>query len=285
MRLKIIAVLIAVASVLAIVAQVNTKDTNLNVVEMFDAKSNSTANEETFLLNETGNEVSTTIDATVGKKKITKLNIDSSRVLLLLGPVGNNAIELIDKLRALNGVSSEPIYLILNTPGGSVVTGSLLISAMQASKAPVYTICYSLCASMGAMIHGFGKERLQMDRSILMFHPATAGSDGEVDKMYSFVGFLKKYCDKLLFEIAQRSKINFDRLKLLASNELWLDAEDAVKMNITDKIVSINDTNITALIENQISEIEEKNKNKKAPNKPSAEPKRDMIWIMPGVNL
>lgn len=204
----------------------------------------------------------------VDKKKITRLELDPNRTLTLFGVVRDNALGLADEILNLGKKSNAPIYLILDSPGGSVITGGILISAIQASKAPVYTICYKVCASMAAMIHQYGKERFQVDRSILMFHPATAGTEGEVDKMNSFIGFLKRYCDKFLYEIGERSGLGFQKLKDLASVELWIDAEDAVAMNLTDKIVSVSLKQVE-----RDTEIMEPDEKKDIPNK------RKLIWI------
>ena len=83
------------------------------------------------------------------------------------------------------GSSPEPMYVFIDSPGGSVLSGAQIISAIQAAKGPVNTLCVGICASMAAMIHQFGTNRLVLDRSFLMFHPASGGAEGEVDKMYS----------------------------------------------------------------------------------------------------
>jgi len=175
---------------------------------------------------------------TLKSKVIKKVNLDSSRTIVLIGQIGENALDAASKITELSSESAAPIYLVLSGPGGSVLTGSILISAMQASRAPVYTICDVLCASMDSMIHQYGKLRFMTDRSIIMFHPASAGVQGDVDRMYSMTAFLKRFINKMELEVATRQGISFEAYKAKTGVELWIDSEDSLKENIIDGIVN-----------------------------------------------
>ncbi len=48
--------------------------------------------------------------------------------------------------------SSKPIYLYINSPGGSVTAGLAIYDTIQYVKADVVTICVGLAASMGAFL-------------------------------------------------------------------------------------------------------------------------------------
>ena len=45
--------------------------------------------------------------------------------------------------------SSKPIYLYINSPGGSVTAGMAIFDTMQYIRSEVITICVGLAASMG----------------------------------------------------------------------------------------------------------------------------------------
>ncbi len=176
----------------------------------------------------------------VKKKKIRNLRIDAPRTLKLTGEVAGNMQSLITQLSRLNAESNKPIYLLINSPGGSVIAGNLFLSAMEASKAPIYTVCTSICASMAFIIHQYGKARLVVDRAILMSHPASLGlGSGELDKFQSFLTTLQRYVDKNNAYIANRAGMDFKEFKARSAVEMWLDAEDAAASNFADGIVSI----------------------------------------------
>lgn len=151
--------------------------------------------------------------------------------------------KVIDGIREANhNKPGAPIYLFLDSPGGSVLDGARVISAIQASKAPVYTVCLQICASMAAMILEYGHERYAVDRSIVMFHPASVGTQyqGELDKLVSRFSFLKRFVDKMDYYTASRSGQTYESFKAKSSRELWIDAEDALNGKYIDKIVRVD---------------------------------------------
>lgn len=82
-----------------------------------------------------------------------RLNQDS-RVLVLNGEISDElctqACIALLQLEAEN--DREDITLMLNSPGGSVQAGFMLIDTMRVLKCDVEVICMGLAASMGAMI-------------------------------------------------------------------------------------------------------------------------------------
>jgi ATP-dependent Clp protease protease subunit len=204
-------------------------------------------------------------------KQIQQMNLNNGRIVYLLGEVGMNAMAAADEITRLSNKSSKPIYLILSGPGGSVLSGSAVISAIQSSKAPVYTVCLLICASMDAMIHQYGERRFVTDRTVLMFHQASSGSSGEVAKMLSYTKFLSRYVSKIEFEVSKRWGVSLEAYQQRTFNELWIDAEDSVSQNIADGIVSIN------IPEAVINKDAEASKDKKDKNKVK---NFDIKWIM-----
>ncbi len=227
--------------------------------------------ETTFTVNSSGNPQIKEKPVIIKSKSIKRLSVPTDRLVVLLGQVGENALNAAALINNLSLQSSAPIYLVLSGPGGSVVTGSMLISAIQASKAPVYTICDVLCASMDAMIHQYGVKRYMTDRTIIMFHPASAGTSGDVDRMYSMSSFLKRYTNKMELEVSNRQGITFEQYKLKTSTELWIDAEDALEENITDGIISFT---LPGAMINRSSDQENKRRNKVTVKNPI-----DFQWI------
>jgi ATP-dependent protease ClpP protease subunit len=76
--------------------------------------------------------------------------------------------ELITLLDTLTEESTVVTYI--NSPGGSLYTGSMIASAMKNSKAKVITIARGVVASAAALIWSYGQERQVEDSSIILFH-------------------------------------------------------------------------------------------------------------------
>lgn len=206
------------------------------------------------------NEVQTKDIQVVGKS-LTKLNIDFSRAVFLLGEVNETILQQIAQIQQLSTSSSEPIYLMIDSPGGSVFDGYKMLSAMESSRAPIYTVCMSLCASMAAIIHQYGTQRYMFDRATLMFHDAAGGFQGEMKKMQTRLNYINRALEKVDRKIASKIGISYEKYMSLHQNELWIDAEDATKMHFADAVVA---TEYPMMLQTQLAPPgEEKNKKEK----------------------
>lgn len=74
--------------------------------------------------------------------------------------------------------STRPIFLYINSPGGSVIDGQQLIDTMHFISAPVYTIALGMAASMGCAILAAGEKghRYAMKSSQILAHPMSGGT-------------------------------------------------------------------------------------------------------------
>jgi ATP-dependent Clp protease protease subunit len=73
---------------------------------------------------------------------------------------------------------SKPIYLYINSPGGSVTAGMAIYDTMQHIKSEVVTICVGLAASMGAFLLTAGNKgkRLALPHARIMIHQPLGGT-------------------------------------------------------------------------------------------------------------
>lgn len=175
------------------------------------------------------------------KKRIRKLTLNGSRTLIVSGEIGRHTEALARQINKLSKESKEPIVLLIDSPGGSVFSGERVISAMEASKAEIYTVCDGMCASMAAIIHQYGTKRLATDRSILMFHDAAGMLGGRISEMLSLLNLIKRKLDKTNHYIANRSKISYQELVTLGANNFWIDSEDAMEKGLVDDLVSLEE--------------------------------------------
>lgn len=183
----------------------------------------------------------TTTANTVGKKTVLRLTPNASRVVYLdTQVVPFSASSVINQLKKLD-TSKEPIYLMINSPGGSVFDGMQIITQMEGMQAPVYTVCTLLCASMAAFIHQYGVKRYVLDRSFLMFHPGSGGIQGQIPNMLSMLGSVQNTVDKMNNYIVSRSKLTAEEFQRRLSYEMWIDGEDSVKSGLADSLAVILD--------------------------------------------
>lgn len=111
----------------------------------------------------------------VEAKTVKTLKINADRTLYITGEIrGNDLIEKADKLMELAEGSKEPIYLVINSPGGSVLPGIQFISAMNvAQKRGVSIRCFvpMLAASMAFQIFAECDRRYTFNNALHLWHP------------------------------------------------------------------------------------------------------------------
>ncbi|MEM8544473.1 MAG: ATP-dependent Clp protease proteolytic subunit, partial [Cyanobacteria bacterium P01_H01_bin.119] len=78
--------------------------------------------------------------------------------------------------------STKPIYLYINSPGGSITAGMEIYDTMQYIKSDVVTICVGLAASMGAFLLAAGTrgKRVALPHSRIMIHQPSMGGTGRL---------------------------------------------------------------------------------------------------------
>lgn len=171
-------------------------------------------------------------------KQIYSIKIPADRAVILGGEIGENAFNVAMQI-ASKGNKNQPIYLLISSPGGSIMAGAQIINAIEASPVPVYTVCLDLCASMAAFIHQYGTQRLMLDRSLLMFHDASGSVQGPFPHVRSRFEAMNRYASRFNAYVANRVGISLEALEQSEHVEGWIDTEDATERNFNDKIAFI----------------------------------------------
>lgn len=174
-------------------------------------------------------------------KKVRNVSVKANQILRLNGEIGENVNGLIKKIEDLNRKKAPAIYILIDSPGGSVFDGLRLVTTMEASRVPVYTVCMAMCASMAAIIHQYGTKRFMQDRSRLMFHDASGGLQGTLHQMKTRLDYIIRTTDKTNAYIAQRAGMTVSSFsqQIIGGPEIWVDAEDSTSKHFNDEIVYI----------------------------------------------
>lgn len=163
--------------------------------------------------------------------------------ITLYGEVNaKSAGDVIDAIHAANKLGlRKPILLFLNSPGGSVLSGNMIIDAMESSRRPVVTINVGLCASMCAIAFEHGHRRLTTRNAILMLHEASAGTEGDLSHMASQVMLWMRVVARHERYIADRAGMPVEVLRAHEQSQWWLLSEDAIDAHLADAIISPSD--------------------------------------------
>lgn len=201
-----------------------------------------------------------TPDVSTAKLSVTRLTPEPEQVLILNDEVNYATVDLIISQIVKLENDYDDLYLLLDSPGGSVFDGSRLISYIEGSKARIHTVNINSCASMCAQIFQHGKTRYSLDRATLMFHPAAGGVRGTVHEMKSLLAYVDLETRKLDAYVADRAKIPRSEFDAKVLKNVWIASDDAIKLGLVDKlaVVSVSPTNPETF--NVASELKKLNK-------------------------
>lgn len=132
----------------------------------------------------------------------------------------------------------KPIYLYISSPGGEVMTGLGLVSAIQTSITPVYTVVIAEACSMGLVLSIVGHKRYCMPNAVYLMHDGSTGvidSSAKARDRISFdCGDLAERLKKIILENTNLTKKQYDDKY---RQEWYFLPETAKKYGFTDYII------------------------------------------------
>ena len=171
----------------------------------------------------------------------TRLGVE--RILFLGSEVNDDiANSLVAQMLYLDSEdSSKPIYLYINSPGGSVTAGLAIYDTIQYVKSEVVTICVGLAASMGAFLLAAGTKgkRVALPHSRIMIHQPLGGtsrrqaSDIEIEARE--ILRMKEMLNRSLSDMSGQS---FDKIEKDTDRDYFLSAEEAKEYGLIDRVIS-----------------------------------------------
>jgi ATP-dependent protease ClpP protease subunit len=110
------------------------------------------------------------LTATAAPAKV--LDLDTERTIYINGPIGGNSIDIANQIEAF-ALKPVPVYLVINSPGGEVTLGYLIINSMNVAKERGVTFkCYvpQMAASMAYQVFANCNERYALPGAYLLWH-------------------------------------------------------------------------------------------------------------------
>jgi len=163
----------------------------------------------------------------------------SQRVVEIAGGIGFDTMKKAQKdVLELASQGDEPIWLRINSPGGSVDAGLILIDTMKAVKAPIHCIVESSAYSMAAILLTFCDKRYGLPHATFMLHEASYGTAGEDPQNRSKLDFLTKYLDRLHEQIAKNIKMDLKKYRARIRDAWWMLSDEAKQIGLIDEVVT-----------------------------------------------
>ncbi|QPN69312.1 ATP-dependent Clp protease proteolytic subunit [Synechococcus sp. CBW1108] len=164
--------------------------------------------------------------------------------ILFMGSEVNDAVAnaLVAQMLYLDSDdNSKPIYLYINSPGGSVTAGLAIYDTMQYVKSDVVTICVGLAASMGAFLLAAGTKgkRLALPHSRIMIHQPLGGtSQRQASDIEIEAREILRIKDMLNHSMADMTGQPFEKIEKDTDRDYFLSATEAKEYGLIDRVIA-----------------------------------------------
>ena len=133
----------------------------------------------------------------------------------------------------------KPIRLYINSPGGELIEGFALISAIELSKTPVWTINMGQWSSMAFLIGITGDKRWSLPNSMFLMHDGTSGAFGSASKVQDQMKFEERFEKEVVKpHVLKHSCMKEAQYDASARVEFYMLPQDALAFDFIDEIVN-----------------------------------------------
>ncbi len=138
--------------------------------------------------------------------------------------------------------SGKPIEIIVSTVGGDIYAGFALVDAIEKAKTPTTIHIVGLAASMGTLIAMAGRSNPNVKTvchpfSVGLIHSGSQYMEGSAHAVKDTFDFSQHYEDKIKDYILSHTKIDEEYYDKIERKELWLDADEMLRLGIVDEII------------------------------------------------
>jgi ATP-dependent protease ClpP protease subunit len=133
-------------------------------------------------------------------------------------------------------VEHIPVYLHINSYGGSIYNAYTVVDTIKNLRVPVYSIIDGCAASAGTIISVVCNKRFISENAYMLIHQLSSrmwGKMSEIEDEYKHLNVLMNQLTQLYGKYA---KIPKKELTELLKHDLWLEPKTCIKYGLVDDI-------------------------------------------------
>ncbi len=165
----------------------------------------------------------------------------NQRIIRITGDIDDAmADEVSAKISYLDSIGKEPIKVIVNSGGGTVSSGLVILDSMKGAKSEIHVVCTGMAASMAAFLVACGGEkghRYITPNAEMMIHQPLGGVSGQASDVQLAAEHIIRIKKRITFLLAEATGKTEKQISRDIDRDLWLDAHEAVAYGLVDRIV------------------------------------------------
>jgi ATP-dependent Clp protease, protease subunit len=164
-----------------------------------------------------------------------------TRTILLSGEIDKESSErFIRQLLLLESLSSDPITVLIDSPGGDVDAGYAIFDMIRFITAPVRIVGMGLVASAAALVLlAVPKDRrLGLPNSHYLIHQPLSGIRGVATEIEIHARELEKTRERVNKVIADATGQSLEQVRKDTDRDFWMNAEEAIGYGLISRVAA-----------------------------------------------
>lgn len=161
------------------------------------------------------------------------------RIILLSGEINDDMSSIIvSQLLYLDSINNNPIWIYINSPGGSITSGLAIYDTINYISSKVNTICIGMAMSMAAfLLASTTGKRYALPHSEIMIHQPYGGMQGVVSDIDIQARRLLKTKEQMNQLLSVHTKQPIEKIELDTERDYYMSPKEALEYNIIDEIL------------------------------------------------
>lgn len=133
----------------------------------------------------------------------------------------------------------KPLYMYINSPGGSVTAGLAMYDTMQYIRPQVHTIAMGQAASMGSLLLAGGAPgcRMALPNASIMLHQPSGGAQGMASDIQIRANEILRTRSRLNNLYVYHTGQTLESIEAVMDRDTFMDTVQAMDYGIIDKIL------------------------------------------------
>lgn len=129
-----------------------------------------------------------------------------------------------------------PIYLHINSFGGSIFAGLDAVDYITSCKVPVYTVIEGCAASAATIMSVVGKKRFIRPNAYMLVHQLSSGFWGKMNEIEDDYVNLQELTKNIKSIYEKHTKIPKKELNEILKHDLWWRPEKCLSLGLVDEL-------------------------------------------------
>ena len=131
-----------------------------------------------------------------------------------------------------------PIYLHIQSGGGSLFPVLYIIDLIKDNSIPIYTCVDGFAASAATLMSVVGSKRYMTKNSLMLIHQLSSGTDeGKYSEIKDQVQNMDSLMKIIINTYKENTNMTDDKLFELLQKDIWLNSTECLKYGLVDEII------------------------------------------------